>query len=50
MRCLLLLPLISALSLAAEPVTPPTPILEGYTADPSIRVFGDTYYIYPHLR
>jgi hypothetical protein len=23
----------------------PKPILEGYTADPSIRVFGDTYYI-----
>lgn len=26
---------------------PPTPILDGFTADPSIRVFGDTYYVYP---
>lgn len=26
---------------------PPAAILEGYTADPAIRVFGDTYYIYP---
>lgn len=25
----------------------PKPVLEGFTADPSIRVFGDTYYIYP---
>jgi alpha-L-arabinofuranosidase len=25
----------------------PQPILEGFTADPSIRVFGDTYYLYP---
>lgn len=25
----------------------PKPILDGFTADPSIRVFGDTYYIYP---
>jgi beta-xylosidase len=25
----------------------PKPILEGFTADPSIRVFGDTYYLYP---
>jgi hypothetical protein len=25
----------------------PKPILDGYTADPAIRVFGDTYYIYP---
>jgi beta-xylosidase len=34
----------------AEPVAPlpaPPAILEGYTADPAIRVFGDTYYIYP---
>lgn len=23
------------------------PILDGFTADPAIRVFGDTYYIYP---
>jgi beta-xylosidase len=27
--------------------TPPPPILDGYRADPDIRVFGDTYYIYP---
>jgi len=27
--------------------TAPPPILEGFTADPSIRVFGDTYYLYP---
>lgn len=27
--------------------TPPRPILEGLSADPSIRVFGDTYYVYP---
>ncbi|MFO1488388.1 MAG: family 43 glycosylhydrolase [Verrucomicrobiota bacterium] len=26
---------------------PPKPILAGFTADPSIRAFGDTYYIYP---
>jgi beta-xylosidase len=26
---------------------PPPPILDGYRADPDIRVFGDTYYIYP---
>ena len=25
----------------------PAPILEGFNADPAIRVFGDTYYIYP---
>lgn len=25
----------------------PKPILDGFTADPSIRVFGDKYYIYP---
>ncbi|MDF3056578.1 MAG: glycosyl hydrolase family 43 [Rariglobus sp.] len=25
----------------------PRPILDGFTADPAIRVFGDTYYIYP---
>jgi beta-xylosidase len=27
--------------------TVPKPVLEGYTADPAIRVFGDRYYIYP---
>lgn len=35
---------------AAEPAAapqPPTPILDGFTADPGIRVFGDTYYVYP---
>jgi beta-xylosidase len=26
---------------------PPKPILDGFTADPAIRVFGDSYYIYP---
>lgn len=25
----------------------PKPILDGFTADPAIRVFGDTYYVYP---
>src|SRR5512146_429771 len=25
---------------------PPKPILDGFTADPAIRVFGDTYYVY----
>jgi beta-xylosidase len=25
----------------------PKPILGGFTADPAIRVFGDTYYLYP---
>lgn len=32
---------------AAAQATAPKPILDGYTADPAIRVFGDTYYIYP---
>jgi beta-xylosidase len=32
---------------AAHAQTAPRPILDGYTADPAIRVFGDTYYIYP---
>ncbi|KQW87775.1 hypothetical protein ASC94_25020 [Massilia sp. Root418] len=32
---------------AAQPIPVPPPALEGYTADPSIRVFGDTYYLYP---
>jgi beta-xylosidase len=32
----------------AEPAAiAPKPILEGFTADPGIRVFGDTYYVYP---
>ena len=33
---------------AKASVTPtPAPALEGFTADPAIRVFGDTYYLYP---
>ncbi len=32
---------------AAVAQTPPKPILDGFTADPAIRVFGDTYYVYP---
>ncbi len=31
----------------APGATPPTPLLDGFTADPAIRVFGDTYYVYP---
>ena len=31
----------------AERAKLPKPILDGYTADPAIRVFGDTYYVYP---
>jgi beta-xylosidase len=40
---------LSASAFAAEPAiaTPPIPILDGFTADPAIRVFGDTYYVYP---
>jgi len=38
--------LFAAPLIAAEPA-PPAPILDGYRADPDIRVFGDTYYIYP---
>ena len=26
---------------------PPKPILDGFTADPAIRIFGDSYYVYP---
>lgn len=35
---------------SAVPVIPqaaPPAVIEGFTADPAIRVFGDTYYIYP---
>jgi hypothetical protein len=32
---------------APTPAPAPPPALEGFTADPSIRVFGDTYYLYP---
>jgi beta-xylosidase len=39
--------LAALLPLAMPAATPPTPILDGFTADPSIRVFGDTYYVYP---
>jgi hypothetical protein len=31
----------------ASAAVAPAPALPGYTADPAIRVFGDTYYIYP---
>ena len=31
----------------ATPIPAPPPALEGFSADPSIRVFGDTYYLYP---
>ena len=32
---------------APPAAAPPRPILDGFRADPDIRVFGDTYYIYP---
>src|SRR4051794_5059522 len=38
--------LFAALSAAAT-FAQPAAILDGYNADPAIRVFGDTYYIYP---
>jgi beta-xylosidase len=41
------LPTIPARKQPAEPVGAPPAILGGFTADPSIRVFGDTYYLYP---
>ena len=31
----------------ATKASAPRPILTGFNADPSIRVFGDTYYVYP---
>lgn len=31
----------------AVAATAPKPILEGFTADPAIRAFGDKYYVYP---
>ncbi|WP_338322976.1 family 43 glycosylhydrolase [Croceibacterium ferulae] len=34
-------------ALPVEPVPAPPPAIGGFTADPAIRVFGDTYYIYP---
>lgn len=36
-----------ATAAAPQPPAAPPPALEGFTADPSIRVFGDTYYLYP---
>lgn len=46
--------LVSALGFIAMPLIaadtlppPPRPILEGHTADPAIRVFGNAYYLYP---
>jgi beta-xylosidase len=44
---LLLTAVACATAVAAEPAAFPKPILDGFTADPAIRVFGDTYYIYP---
>lgn len=49
------LALLGALAFSAPALPPvsadsaltPVPILDGFTADPSIRVFGDTYYVYP---
>jgi beta-xylosidase len=38
--------LVEKLRRDSASVAPP-PILGGFTADPAIRVFGDTYYIYP---
>ena len=37
----------SALLAAVAGAEPPKPALDGFTADPAIRVFGDTYYLYP---
>jgi beta-xylosidase len=37
----------TALDAAENAITPPAPILEGYTADPNAVVFDDTYYVYP---
>ena len=34
-------------SVCAHAAEPPQPILDGVRADPDIRVFGDTYYVYP---
>ncbi len=36
-----------AMDASEQAVQAPPAILEGFTADPAIRVFGDTYYIYP---
>ena len=45
-RSLLLLPMVVACLASGSPAAP-EPILDGFTADPSIRVFGNTYYVYP---
>ena len=37
----------SALVFSHAQAQAPAPALDGFTADPSIRVFGDTYYLYP---
>jgi alpha-L-arabinofuranosidase len=41
--------LVARLLPAEDPVElrAPDPILDGFTADPAIRAFGDTYYVYP---
>lgn len=39
--------LLASVTMHASVFAAPKPILDGYTADPAIRVFGDTYYIYP---
>lgn len=46
--CVLGLLLTVARASAIDPSgPPPKPTLDGFTADPAIRVFGDTYYLYP---
>ena len=37
----------SALVFSHAQAQAPAPALDGFTADPAIRVFGDTYYLYP---
>ncbi len=39
--------LLMLLAPAAHAAEPPAPILDGFRADPDIRVFGDSYYVYP---
>jgi len=39
--------LLLATSLWSADAAAPAPVLDGYTADPAIRVFGDRYYLYP---
>ena len=40
-------PPVTTSSRAQAVAEAPKPILDGFTADPSIRVFGDAYYVYP---